>query len=104
VKISATCSAIAALTGRLLAMTPPKAETGSVSLARRWASATSAPTAISARVGVLDDRHRRELEVIRCPIGSIGIDEVVVGHRLPVQLVRTGDATVGMAETYMAAC
>ena len=46
VKISATCRAISTETGRLTAITPPKAETGSHSWARRWASATSAPTAM----------------------------------------------------------
>ena len=46
VKTSATCSAIATLTGRLAAITPPKADTGSQAWARRWASAMSAPTAI----------------------------------------------------------
>ena len=43
---SATCSAIAALTSRLVAITPPNALTGSVACALRCASATSAPTAI----------------------------------------------------------
>ena len=46
VKISATCSAIATETGTLVAITPPNADTGSHSCARRCASATSAPTAI----------------------------------------------------------
>ena len=46
VKTSATCSAIARLTGRLVAMTPPNADTGSHACALRWASATSAPTAM----------------------------------------------------------
>ena len=45
VKTSATCSAISLVTGRLAAITPPKAETGSQACARRCASATSAPTA-----------------------------------------------------------
>ena len=34
------------LTGRFAAITPPKADTGSQAWARRWASATSAPTAM----------------------------------------------------------
>ena len=46
VKISATCSAIATETGRLTAMTPPNAESGSQACALRCASATSAATAI----------------------------------------------------------
>ena len=46
VKISATWRAISTETGRLTAITPPKALTGSHSCARRWASATSAPTAM----------------------------------------------------------
>ena len=43
---SATCSAISTETGTLAAITPPKADTGSQAWARRWASATSAPTAM----------------------------------------------------------
>ena len=39
-------AAIAAVTGRFAAITPPNAETGSHSWALRWASATSAPTAM----------------------------------------------------------
>ena len=46
VKTSATCSAIATDTGRLAAITPPNAETGSHACALRCASATSAPTAM----------------------------------------------------------
>ena len=46
VKISATCSAIARVTGTLVAITPPNAETGSQACALRCASATSAPTAM----------------------------------------------------------
>ena len=46
VNTSATCSAISTDTGRLTAITPPNAETGSHSCARRCASATSAPTAM----------------------------------------------------------
>ena len=43
---SATCSAMATLTGTFVAMTPPKADTGSQAWALRCASATSAPTAM----------------------------------------------------------
>ena len=43
---SATCSAMATLTSRFAAITPPKALTGSVACALRCASAMSAPTAI----------------------------------------------------------
>ncbi len=51
VNTSATCSAIATVTGRLTAITPPNADTGSQALALRCASATGsaasgAPTAI----------------------------------------------------------
>ena len=46
VNTGATCSAIATVTGRLVAITPPNAETGSHSWASRWASAMSAPTAM----------------------------------------------------------
>ena len=42
VKTSAICSASSAVTGRLTAMTPPKADTGSQACARWWARATSA--------------------------------------------------------------
>jgi len=46
VKIGPICSAIATLTGRLVAITPPNALTGSHSCALRCASATSAPIAM----------------------------------------------------------
>ncbi len=46
VKISATCSASSTVTGRLTAMTPPNAESGSQAWALRCASATSAPIAM----------------------------------------------------------
>ena len=45
-KTSATCSAIATLTGRFVAITPPNADTGSQACARAWASAMSAPIAM----------------------------------------------------------
>ncbi len=45
-KISATCFARSTDTGRFVAITPPYADTGSHSWARRWASAMSLPTAI----------------------------------------------------------
>lgn len=46
VKISATCSASSTVTGRLTAMTPPKADSGSQACALRWAAATSVSTAM----------------------------------------------------------
>lgn len=46
VKTSATCSAIATVTGPLVAITPPNAETGSQACAFACASAMSVPTAI----------------------------------------------------------
>lgn len=46
VKISATCLARSTVTGRFVAITPPYADTGSHSCARRCASAMSLPTAI----------------------------------------------------------
>ena len=46
VKMSATVRAISTVTGRLVAMMPPNAETGSHSWALRWASAMSVPTAM----------------------------------------------------------
>ena len=50
VNTSATCSAIATVTGRFVAMTPPNAETGSQACALRCASATgsAAPTVPTA--------------------------------------------------------
>ena len=41
----------------------------------------------AARVGVLDDRDARRGEVVRRPQGGIGVDVVVVGHLLAVQLL-----------------
>ena len=46
VNTSATCWAISTDTATLVAITPPNAETGSHACALRWASATSAPTAM----------------------------------------------------------
>ena len=46
VKMSATCRAISAVTGRLVAITPPYADSGSQACALRCASAMSAPTAM----------------------------------------------------------
>ena len=46
VNTSAICRAIAAVTGPLAAMTPPKAETGSQACALAWASARSVPMAM----------------------------------------------------------
>ena len=45
-KTGTICRANSTLTGRLTAMTPPKADTGSQACALRWASAASPPTAI----------------------------------------------------------
>ena len=41
----------------------------------------------AARVGVLDDRHAGVGVVVRGPPGGVGVDVVVVGHRLAVQLL-----------------
>ena len=41
----------------------------------------------AARVGVLDDRDRRLVEVVRRAAGGVGVDVVVVGHLLAVQLL-----------------
>ena len=43
---AATCAAIAAVTVRFAAITPPNAESGSQACAFAWAWATSAPTAM----------------------------------------------------------
>ena len=93
---SATWRAISTLTGALAAITPPKADTGSQAWARRCASATSVPDRDPARVGVLDDRHRRLVEVVRRPPGRVGVDVVVVGHLLAVQLLGGGEPAYGV--------
>ena len=49
----------------------------------------------AARVGVLDDRDGRLVEVVRRATGRIGVDVVVVGHLLAVQLRRLREAAVG---------
>jgi hypothetical protein len=41
----------------------------------------------AARVGVLDDRDARLGVVVRGPQRGVGVDVVVVGHRLAVQLL-----------------
>ena len=41
----------------------------------------------AARVGVLDDRDGRLVEVVRRTPGGVGVDVVVVGHLLAVQLL-----------------
>ena len=46
----------------------------------------------AARVGVLDDRHGRLVEVVGRPAGGVGVDVVVVGHLLAVQLLGCGQA------------
>jgi len=45
------------------------------------------PDGDPARVGVLDDRHRRLVEVGGRAPGGVGVDVVVVRHRLAVQLL-----------------
>ena len=45
-----------------------------------------------ARVGVLDDRHARVGVVVRGPPGGVGVDVVVVGHLLAVQLLGVREA------------
>ena len=94
VNTSATCPAIAAVTGRLAAITPPNADTGSHAWARRARRRCRADRD-AARVGVLDDRHRRLGEVVRRPPGRVGVDVVVVGHLLAVQLLGLGRARRG---------
>ena len=90
VKTSATCSASCFDTGRLTAMTPPKAETGSHSCAFRCASRHVVADRDPTRVGMLDDRDRGQVEVVRRPPRRVGVDVVVVGHLLAVQLLRRG--------------
>ena len=87
VKTSATCSAIATVTGRLAAITPPNADTGSQACALRCASATSAPTAMPHGLACLMIATAGSVEVVRRPPGRVGVDVVVVGHLLAVQLL-----------------
>ena len=49
----------------------------------------------AAGVGVLDDRHRGFVEVVRGAQGGIGVDVVVVRHLLALQLGGLGDAAAG---------
>src|SRR6478672_1227116 len=85
VKTSATWRAISTDTGRLTAITPPNAETGSHSCARRWASATSAPTAMPHGFACL-------MMATGGSAGRVGVDVVVVGHLLAVQLLGRREA------------
>ena len=51
------------------------------------------PDGDAARVGVLDDGDgRRVAVVVRRTVGGVGVDVVVVRHRLAVQLLPLGDA------------
>ena len=43
-------------------------------------------------VRMLDDRDGRLVEIAGAPAGGVGIDVVVIGHFLAVQLVRTRQA------------
>ena len=91
--ISATCSAIAALTSPFVAITPPNALTGSVACALRCASATSAPTAIPhGLVCLITATHRHVAMVVRGTPRGVRVDVVVVRHLLAVQLLRAGQA------------
>ena len=45
-----------------------------------------------ARVGVLDDGHCRFTVVVGGALGGIGVDEVVVGHLLAMELLCRGDS------------
>ena len=69
------------------AITPPNADTGSHSWARRCASATSAPTAMPHGLACLMIATAGSVEVVRRPAGRVGVDVVVVGHLLAVQLL-----------------
>ena len=90
VKISATCSAIATDTGRFTAITPPNADVGSHACARAVRLGHVGADRDPARVGVLDDRHGGLGEVVGRPPGGVGVDVVVVGHLLAVQLLGVG--------------
>ena len=76
-------------------MTPPKAETGSQAWALRWASATSAPTAMPQGLACLMIATAGSVEVVRRPARGVGVDVVVVGHLLAVQLLRAGQGPAG---------
>ena len=93
VKTSAICSASAAVTVRLTAITPPNAETGSQARAFTCAarSRSSSPPVDhrdATGIGVLDDRHRGIREVVRRTPCRVDIDVVVVAHLFSVQLLR----------------
>ena len=97
VNTSAICSASASVTGRLTAITPPKADTGSQACASRWAAAidSSAPPATAAiphGLACLMIGDRRVGEIARRPPRGVHVDVVVVAHLLAVQLVRRGQA------------
>ena len=94
VNTSATCSAIATVTALLAAITPPKALTaGRIACAFAVRVGHVRADRDAARVGVLDDRHARLGEVEGGPPRRVGVDVVVVGHRLAVQLLGGGDAS-----------
>ena len=61
-----------------------------VSCARACALRDVVADGDAARVGVLDDRDGRLGEVVGSAVGGIGIDVVVVGHLLAVQLLGRG--------------
>ena len=70
------------VTGRLAATTPPYALTGSQACALPVGLGDVGADRDAARVGVLDDRDARLVEVVGRPPGRVRVDVVVVAHRL----------------------
>ena len=92
VKIVAIFSAAAASSVRFTATMPPNADTGSQRNALSHASASVAALATPHGIGMLDDRHRRRVELGNAFECRIGVVQVVVGEFLALHLHRGRDA------------
>ena len=73
-------------TRRLKHITPPKALCSSVASALEKASAARRADAHPARVVVLDDRRRRQLEFLDQPAAGVEVEQVVERQLLAVEL------------------
>ena len=75
------------VTGRLVAMIPPNARHRVAGVRLAVCVSNVGTDRDAARVGVLDDRHRRLVAVVvGRPVCRVGVDVVVVGHLLAVAL------------------
>ncbi len=85
---------MAAVTARFVAMTPPKAETGSHDVHTKGDT---------AGVGVLDDGDARLREVVCRPPCRVRVDVVVVRHLFAVQLlgIRETAAAIGIQRGFL---